>query len=38
MVTNTPINVVIPSTISVPIGGCSIPFTIDILNPPLINV
>lgn len=38
MVTNNPISVVIPASISVPVGGCSIPFTVDILNPPILDV
>lgn len=38
MVVNTPVNVIIPSSINVPIGGCSVPFTVDIVNPPIIDV
>lgn len=38
MVINTPVNVVIPSSINIPIGGCSVPFTVDIVNPPIFDV
>lgn len=37
-VTNTPIQVSIPSSISIPAGGCSTPFTINIGNPPTSDV
>lgn len=37
-VTNNPVLVTIPSTINIPAGGCSTPFTIDIGNAPLNDV
>lgn len=37
-VTNTPVQVTIPSTIMIPAGGCSTPFTIDLVNPPVNDV
>lgn len=38
MVTNTPVTIIIPTSINIPIGGCSTPFTIDITNPPILDV
>lgn len=37
-VTNNPVLVTIPSVINIPIGGCSTPVTIDIVNNPLNDV
>ena len=34
-VTNTPVQITVPSSISIPIGGCSQPVVVDILHPPV---
>ena len=33
-VTNTPITITVPSTLDVPLGGCSTPQLIELSNPP----
>jgi hypothetical protein len=37
-VTNTPVNIVVPSSITVPKGGCSIPIKVTLNNPPYSDV
>lgn len=38
MVTNVPITISIPSTITVPLGGCSVPYSITLSNPPYSDI
>ena len=33
-VTNTPIDITLPSSLDMPLGGCTVPFTVDLANPP----
>ena len=37
-VTNIPVPIIIPGTINVPQGGCSIPYLLNLLNPPFNDV
>ncbi len=38
MVTNVPITISIPSIVNVPLGGCSVPYSIALSNPPYSDI
>lgn len=37
-ITNTPVQILIPTSINLPIGGCSSPIIIKLSNPPLLDM